>query len=159
MVMAASIDLRGAKSFSRTLAKASELADPFAGAKNSGCPSLGGIFTQVRFTGPGGVRFTDYVIALGNRFIVIEAKTSLPLAGRALARFGQQLRTFVAGTPSPSTGLTGTATEVIVITEETAAAVQASFAVIEGKVAAGTIAGVLQGTTELMMVLRGILIL
>jgi hypothetical protein len=60
---------------------------------------------------------------------------------------------------SAASGLTGTATEVVVVTEETAAILQASFISVEAKVAAGTLSGVLQGTTELMMVLRGLLLL
>ncbi|MFM9268616.1 RHS repeat-associated core domain-containing protein [Tychonema sp. BBK16] len=119
----------------------------------------GRLLSQVRFTGPGGLRVADNVVALGNRFVVIEAKTSFPLAGRALVRLGQQIRSFSLGTPAAGSGLTGTATEVIVVTEETAAALQASFAAVEGKVAVGTLSGVLQGSTELMMVLRALLLL
>jgi RHS repeat-associated protein len=116
----------------------------------------GRVFSQVRFSGPGGVRVADYVVQLGNRFIVVEAKTKIPLAGQALARLGGQLRTFAQGTTKV---VPGSATEVIVITEETAAALEASFLTIESQVATGTISGILQGTNGLMTVLRGLLVL
>ena len=53
----------------------------------------------------------------------------------------------------------GIATEIIVITEQTAAAMETSFLVVESQVATGTLAGVLQGTHGLMTVLRGLLLL
>jgi RHS repeat-associated protein len=116
----------------------------------------GRVFPQVRFSGPGGVRVADYVVQLGNRFVVVEAKTKIPLGGQALVRLGGQLRTFSQGATKV---VPGKATEVIVITEETAAALQASFLTIESQVATGTISGILQGTNGLMTVLRGLLVL
>jgi hypothetical protein len=85
--------------------------------------------------------------------VIIEAKTSIPLAGQALARFGGQLATYAAQTTIGSAELA----EVIVVTEESAAAIEASFVAIESQVATGTIGGVLEGTQGLMVVLRGLL--
>jgi hypothetical protein len=47
---------------------------------------------------------------------------------------------------------------VIVITEQSAAAIEASFLAIESQVATGTLSGVLQGTINLTTVLRGVLL-
>jgi RHS repeat-associated protein len=117
----------------------------------------GQILRQVYFKGPGGVRFADAVVKLGNRFVAIEVKTNLPLGGQALVRLANQIRTFTLGS-SPNAALPGTAAEVIVITEQSAAAIEASFLLVESKVATGTLAGVLQGTNGLMTVLRGVLL-
>ena len=70
-----------------------------------------------------------------------------------IRRLAGQIKTFTHGQTS-----LGTATEVIVISEESAAAIEASFLAIEGKVATGTLAGVLEGTQGLMTVLRGVLL-
>ena len=48
--------------------------------------------------------------------------------------------------------------EVIIVTEESAAAIEASFLLVESQVATGTVSGVLQGTNGLMIALRGLLI-
>jgi len=115
----------------------------------------GRVFSQVRFTGPGGVRVADYVVQIGNRFVVVEAKTKIPLAGQALIRLGNQIKTFAQGASST---VPGTATEVIVITEETAVALEASFLAVESKVATGTLAGILEGAQGLMTIMRGLLL-
>jgi hypothetical protein len=94
---------------------------------------------------------------VGDKFVAIEAKTKIPLHGSSLARLGAQLRTFVFGA-SPNPALTGVATEVIVVTEETALAAEAAFVAIEAQISAGTLAGVLQGTAGLMTVLTGVLL-
>jgi RHS repeat-associated protein len=116
----------------------------------------GHVFTQVRFAGPGGLRFADAVVKLGNRFVVIEVKTNVPLAGSSLVRLGGQIRTFSSGSPT-TTLIQGQAAEVIVITEQSVAAIEASFLAIESQVATGTLSGVLQGTMNLTTVLRGVL--
>lgn len=82
-------------------------------------------------------------------------KNKIPLGGRALQRFAGQIRTFTSGA---NTQLSGTAAEVIIISEESAAAIEASFLAIESKIATGTLSGILQGSTGLMTVLRGVLI-
>ncbi|MEE9345406.1 MAG: RHS repeat-associated core domain-containing protein [Methylococcales bacterium] len=115
----------------------------------------GTVHRQVYFKGPGGRRFADAVVELGDRFVAIEVKNKIPLGGNALKRLAGQIKTFASG-QSPK--LSGTAAEVIVISEESAAAIEASFLAIEGKVATGTLSGVLQGTTGLITVLRGVLI-
>ena len=117
----------------------------------------GQVFTQVRFAGPDGIRFADAVVKLGNRFVVIEVKTNIPLAGNSLVRLGGQIRTFTSGAPTTSL-IQGQAAEVIVITEQSAAAIEASFLAIESQVATGTLSGVLQGTINLTTVLRGVLL-
>jgi RHS repeat-associated protein len=115
------------------------------------------VFTGVRFTGPGGIRVADAVIKLGDRLIIIETKTKIPLGGSSLARLGGQIKTFSLGTPS-NPALRGLAQEVVVITEQSAAAAEASFAAIEAKFATGSLSGVLQGSLELTSVLRTLLI-
>lgn len=47
---------------------------------------------------------------------------------------------------------------MIVVTEEAAATLEASYLVVESQIAGGTLSGVLNGTTQLMMALRAILI-
>ena len=115
------------------------------------------VFTGVRFTGPGGIRVADAVIKLGDRLIVIETKTKIPLGGSSLARLGGQIKTFSLGAPS-NPALRGLAQEVVVITEQSAVAAEASFAAIEAKLATGSLTGVLQGSLELTSVLRTLLI-
>jgi hypothetical protein len=89
--------------------------------------------------------------------IIIETKTKIPLGGSSLARLGGQIKTFSLGTPS-NPALRGLAQEVVVITEQSAAAAEASFAAIEAKFATGSLSGVLQGSLELTSVLRTLLI-
>nr|NCS29853.1 tandem-95 repeat protein [Microcystis aeruginosa F13-15] len=115
------------------------------------------VFTGVRFTGPGGIRVADAVIKLGDRLIIIETKTKIPLGGSSLARLGGQIKTFSLGTPS-NQALRGLAQEVVVITEQSAAAAEASFVAIEAKLATGSLSGVLQGSLELTSVLRTLFI-
>jgi len=117
----------------------------------------GTVLRQVYFKGPGGVRFADFVVKVGQRFVAIETKTKIPMSGSSLVRLGGQLKTFISGA-SGNPALAGTATEVIVITEESVVALEAAFVSIEAQVSAGTISGILQGTTGLMTALRGILI-
>jgi hypothetical protein len=114
----------------------------------------GTVLKQVYFRGPGGVRFADAVVQLGDRFVAIEVKKGIPLGGQALARLGGQLLTFTQGA-APSLG---TASDVILISEESAASAEAAFASIEAKVGTGTLTGVYQGTMELIPILRNALL-
>lgn len=115
------------------------------------------VFTGVRFVGPGGVRIADAVIKLADKLIIVEVKTKIPLSGSSLARLGGQLKTFSLGTPT-NTALRGLPQEVLVVSEQSAAAVEASFLAIESQIATGTLSGVIQGTMNLTTVLRGVLL-
>lgn len=47
--------------------------------------------------GAGGVRFADFVLRVGNKFVAIEVKANFPLAGSSLVRLAGQIRTFFWG--------------------------------------------------------------
>jgi hypothetical protein len=52
------------------------------------------IIGQRLMRGPGGRRVFDYLVKIGDKVVIIEAKTHLPLGGGALVRLISQLKTF-----------------------------------------------------------------
>ena len=118
----------------------------------------GQLFKQVYVKGPGGRRFVDFVLKMGDRLIFIEAKTKIPYGGSALVRLAGQLKTYL----NPNfigQGLgSGTVTEVIVVTEESVIAAEANFARIAAQLETGSMGPVLSGSVELMGILRNLLI-
>jgi len=112
----------------------------------------GKVFKQVFVKGPGGRRFVDFVVQMGDRLIAIEAKTKIPYGGGALVRLAGQLKTFLNPTAvgSLANPVSGEIVQVIVVTEEELAASQMAFARIATQLETGSMGPVISGTVNLI---------
>jgi RHS repeat-associated protein len=115
----------------------------------------GEVFKNVFIQGNGGRRFADFVVRVGDKLVVIETKTKVPLSGGALKRLGGQLLSYL----NPSrVAVKGQVVETLVIVEQDVVAAEAAWAVIAPGLESGAIGPVLQGSVQLMNVLRNVLI-
>ena len=106
---------------------------------------------NVMVLGPGGRRFIDLIVKIGDKIVLIETKLSLPLSGEQLVRYAGQMQTFLnpswigkAGEP-----VAGEIVEIITVTSEDVAVYEESYARIAYKLGSDSIGGIVAGATEL----------
>ena len=108
------------------------------------------IRTQRALTGPGGKRIYDLLIKVGDRIVIIESKTKLPMGGSAFRRLLGQIATFENAAQAEAAGA-----EVLVVTEEVT---EAALTRISAELGVDFSPQVVKGTLELVSVLRQILL-
>ena len=108
------------------------------------------IKAQRALTGPGGKRIYDLLIKVGDRLVIIETKTRIPVGGSAFRRLIGQILTFSNAAEAEAAGA-----EVIVFSEE---ATEAAVERIVEEIGIEASPHFIQGATELISLLRVLLL-